>query len=192
MVVCRLICLHSRSSTVAITCRLRLPAWLPPSYKGTALRVGYQLQAVIRFQVNDGVGTPSSPVGISPTRAVHQHALRCAVTVWPPSALRPPGADRILESLQSLRPPQGRIHCWEVGPGADMSQVLSHLETVGLDDDEESAELGSARGGVPHVDGGAVATLIDGSSAEGGPAASSLQAPSTRVFALRSASQVLI
>lgn len=172
--------------------RLQLPDWLPPSYRGTALRVGYQLQVVIRYQMNDSLvpgAVPTSPLGISPTRAVQQQALRCAVRVWP--ARRPDPAapvderalERALESLQSLRPAQGRMHCWEVGAGADMLQVIGHLEALCLKQraEEEEGESASEPGTPEARD----AEAAQSGSDDGQGPARAVAAPTTRVFALR-------
>ena len=172
--------------------RLQLPDWLPPSYRGTALRVGYQLQVVIRYQMNDALvpgAVPTSPLGISPTRAVQQQALRCAVRVWP--ARRPDPAapvderalERALESLQSLRPAQGRMHCWEVGAGADMLQVIGHLEALCLKRraGEEEGESASEPGTPEARD----AEAAQSGSDDGQGPARAVAAPTTRVCALR-------
>ena len=131
-------------------CRFTLPAWLPPTFFGTAVRYAYFLQATVKYQAvtqqqqqdgsGDGVpnGTAAAAAG-GDDRA----AIRVPLHLWP---VRPDGGTALerassalggessggVASGESLLSPAIQsvdvpIKCWEIGPGTEVSDAVAHI-----------------------------------------------------------------
>ncbi|KAL6776017.1 hypothetical protein ACKKBG_A19460 [Auxenochlorella protothecoides x Auxenochlorella symbiontica] len=135
----------------------RLPSWLPPTYMGTALRVAYQLSAIIRYRdassahESSFAASPLSPPGVSPAQAVLQHAVRAAVVVLPGPGS---GGRAVLRALLSPRLAQPTMRCWEVGAGTDLTQALDHLDALARQEPEPEAGSDDEGGGGARMSAG--------------------------------------
>lgn len=136
--------------------RFTLPSWLPPTFRGTAVRYLYYVQAVVKYRfVPPEEGNAAAASGGSSSSSV---ASRVPLHVWPakqqqleaatlertPSLLSPtsgggagagggssqPAAAAAADGSLLSPPIQSEdvpIKCWEIGPGTAVQDAVAHI-----------------------------------------------------------------
>jgi hypothetical protein len=128
--------------------RFELPPWLPPTFRGTAVRYSYTLEATAAYAAPAAADT-----GAPPARAA---SARLEVTVWPARAAEGGGAAAAAaaeaaaaEAPDGAFPPPDdeatAITCWEVGAGTSVADAVAHIARLGAG--EAPAPLAEAPGG---------------------------------------------
>lgn len=129
-----------------LPCRFTLPAWLPPTFRGTAARYVYYLQAAVKYTAAAD-GEPAAAADILSVSS------RAPLHIWParPQQLESAALERSLSLMATpgggtaaataaalpaadgslLSPPVQSedmpIKCWEVGPGTAVQDAVAHI-----------------------------------------------------------------
>jgi hypothetical protein len=136
--------------------RFELPPWLPPTFRGTAVRYSYTLEATAAYAAADSAADAGAP----PARAA---SARLEVTVWPARAAEGGGAAAAAAAeAAAAEAPDGEfpppddevaaITCWEVGAGTSVADAVAHIARLGAGEGapasltEAPAALGGGRG----------------------------------------------
>ncbi|EFN58536.1 hypothetical protein CHLNCDRAFT_140640 [Chlorella variabilis] len=165
--------------------RFTLPAWLPPTFRGTAVRYLYYLEAIVKYraargqqQQQEGVGGSSSKsngvggqagaasaaasVAGSASSGV---ATRIPLHIWPAKADSAGAAERSPALLGGSLPPPALqsedmpIKCWEIGPGTAVQDAVAHIVKLASQPQQASR---------PHSPGGRLARGSGAGSSAGG------------------------
>ncbi|KAL4457739.1 hypothetical protein ABPG75_012604 [Micractinium tetrahymenae] len=129
--------------------RFTLPGWLPPTFRGTAVRYIYYLQAVVKYRSAADSGdtgafaaAASQPGSAASRVPLHlwpakQQQLESATLERTPSLLSPAGASLSATAAAAaadgslLSPPiqseDVPIKCWEIGPGTAVQDAVAHI-----------------------------------------------------------------
>ncbi|KAL4443005.1 hypothetical protein ABPG77_008496 [Micractinium sp. CCAP 211/92] len=123
--------------------RFVLPGWLPPTFRGTAVRYIYYLQAVVKYRsaaASADAGQPSSVASRAPLHLwpAKQQQLESATLERTPSLLNPAsaaspaaGSAALAADGSLLSPPiqseDVPIKCWEIGPGTAVQDAVAHI-----------------------------------------------------------------
>jgi len=132
--------------------RFKLPAWLPPTFKGTAVRYSYHLDAHLNyFQYEAGVVAAAAAAGVDPPKQGTPGLIstRLALHIWPDQGSTTGGnadtnsavANKKSGTLHHLKNASGDvfplvldedapIKCWEVGPGTAVEDAIKHISTL--------------------------------------------------------------
>lgn len=129
-------------------CRFTLPGWLPPTFRGTAVRYIYYLQALVKYRsapASDNTGAAAEQPGSVASRAplhlwpAKQQQLESATLERTPSLLTPAstalpaaGSTALATADGSLLSPPIQsedvpIKCWEIGPGTAVQDAVAHI-----------------------------------------------------------------
>ncbi len=132
--------------------RFKLPSWLPPTFKGTAVRYSYYLDAHLSyFQYDAGVVAAAASTGADPPKQGTPGSIstRLALHIWPDQDLNSSettvannnsthhkqnnintsgGADVI--AFPGALGEEAQIKCWEVGPGTAVEDAISHISKL--------------------------------------------------------------
>ncbi|GAB4820682.1 hypothetical protein N2152v2_007728 [Parachlorella kessleri] len=154
--------------------RFALPTTLPPSFKGTAVRVSYTLTASVHYRQSLGgeVSEPSTPeastTSFGPSEAAEQQQLEGTVTpdgittstvqlpvhIWPlkaesdswqPTSLAAAPASQ--EPLPLITSDDMTIKCWEIGPGTGVQEAIAHICRLVAQSSSEATSSGAGSGG---------------------------------------------
>jgi hypothetical protein len=136
--------------------RFKLPTWLPPTFKGTAVRYSYYLDAHLSyFQYDAGVVAAAAATGVDPPKQGTPGSIstRLALHIWPDQEANSEntatntttsssqykqsnnnargggnsgGSDVFPLALGEDAP----IKCWEVGPGTAVEDAISHISKL--------------------------------------------------------------
>lgn len=128
--------------------RFTLPGWLPPTFRGTAVRYIYYLQALVKYRsapASDNTGAAAEQPGSVASRAplhlwpAKQQQLESATLERTPSLLTPAstalpaaGSTALATADGSLLSPPIQsedvpIKCWEIGPGTAVQDAVAHI-----------------------------------------------------------------
>jgi hypothetical protein len=134
--------------------RCKLPSWLPPTFKGTAVRYSYYLDAHLSyFQYEAGVVAAAAATGIDPPKQGTPGSIstRLALHIWPDqespiisnvdnsAAANINNKSSSSSSLHHMNKTSGDvfpigedapIKCWEVGPGTAVEDAISHISKL--------------------------------------------------------------
>lgn len=133
--------------------RFTLPAWLPPTFRGTAARYLYYLQAAVKYTpAADGAAAAASTAAAAGS-GIASVSSRAPLHIWParPQQLESAALERSLSLMATpgggtaaataaalpaadgslLSPPVQSedmpIKCWEVGPGTAVQDAVAHI-----------------------------------------------------------------
>ena len=131
--------------------RFKLPLWLPPTFKGTAVRYSYYLDAHLNyFQYDTGVVAAAAATGADPPKQGQpgSTSTRLALHIWPDqeSTASASSNDNLNTSINLasrnattiansdvfplVLGEDGSIKCWEVGPGTAVEDAISHISKL--------------------------------------------------------------
>lgn len=140
-------CRDDKAQPRAAICRFVLPGWLPPTFRGTAVRYIYYLQAVVKYRSaaasSDAGVTAGQPSSVASRAPLHlwpakQQQLESATLERTPSLLSsataasPAAGSAALAADGSLLSPPIQsedvpIKCWEIGPGTAVQDAVAHI-----------------------------------------------------------------
>ncbi|KAL4857998.1 Suppressor of tumorigenicity 14 [Chlorella vulgaris] len=136
--------------------RFTLPAWLPPTFRGTAVRYLYCLQAVVKYRAagsmerssssGGGAGGGGGSNGDAAAPPAASVATRIPLHIWPAKLLQLEGATErgaagglpsaagaaangvpATPAAIGLPSEEMPIKCWEIGPGTAVQDAISHI-----------------------------------------------------------------
>ncbi|KDD71692.1 hypothetical protein H632_c4554p0, partial [Helicosporidium sp. ATCC 50920] len=117
-------------STRRFIIRAALPSGLPPSFRGTAVRVWYAVQVTLRYAVRAvGAEAEGSAEVADDANSVLPPSPLQTFTVRVPLTVTPAAADRSQPPSKPLSGPLSvDVRCWEVGGGTLLRDAVAHVE----------------------------------------------------------------
>lgn len=118
--------------------RFKVPSWVPPTFKGTAVRYSYYLDAHLSyFQYEVGVVAAAAATGVDPPKQGTPGSIstRIPLHIWPDQESSIIiNSDNMKNERGSVFPVVGgedaSIKCWEVGPGTAVEDAISHISKL--------------------------------------------------------------
>lgn len=136
--------------------RFMLPSWLPPSFKGIAVRYSYLIEASVNyFSYAERIDPDAPPEARSLKRTPITASVRLPLRIWPHrdfglciekngsvSSINiadsgdslggiPEGGSNKGDAFPVLRPDEVPLKCWEVGPGTTVEDAIGHIIKLG-------------------------------------------------------------